>query len=93
MAPAPQTYRRRAYLLEADLNDELLALEPQAGVCFGFNSVARDVWRELEQPRSFDQLRDKLVAEYDVSDEQCTTELQGLLDEMTTAKLIESVAN
>lgn len=85
-------YQRSVELLEADLNDELVALEPERGTCFGFNSVAKDVWRKLDRPRSFDELRSELLAEYEVSDEDCTRDLRELLDHMRDAKLIERVA-
>jgi hypothetical protein len=81
-------YRRVAELLEADINDELVALEPSQGVCFGFNSVARDIWRKLERPRSFNELRTELLAEYDVTDEQCTIELRALLDDLIAKGLV-----
>jgi hypothetical protein len=47
--------------MEAELGDELVALDPNAGECFGFNSVATSVWRNLEQPKRFEQLRDALL--------------------------------
>jgi hypothetical protein len=84
-------YQRSVELLEADLNDELVALEPERGACFGFNNVAKDVWRKLDRPRSFEELRSELLAEYDVSDDECTRDLRELLDQMRDAKLIEQV--
>jgi hypothetical protein len=85
-------YKRSAELLEADINDELVALEPNQGACFGFNAVARDVWRKLEQPLSFDQLRGELLAEYDVSEQECTEDLRNVLSDMRRLNLIEEVA-
>ncbi len=87
-----EIYQRSIELLEADLNDELVALEPERGACFGFNTVAKDVWRKLDRPRSFDELRSELLAEYDVSDDECTRDLREILDQMRIAKLIERVA-
>jgi hypothetical protein len=87
-----ETYRRAVELLEAEINDELVALEPIKGACFGFNSVAKDVWRKLEQPRTFDELKNELLSEYEVSEHQCTEELRGLLNEMSRANLIERTA-
>jgi hypothetical protein len=86
---ANETYRRAVELLEADINDELVALEPSKGACFGFNSVAKDVWRKLERPRTFEELRNELLSEYEVSEDQCTEELRGLLEDMSRANLIE----
>jgi hypothetical protein len=90
--PESEIYRRSAQLLEAEINDELVALEPNQGTCFGFNSVATDVWRRLEQPRSFAELKNALLAEYDVSEEQCSGELRELLEQMREARLIEAVS-
>ena len=89
--PENEVYRRSADLMEADINDELVALEPNQGLCFGFNSVATDIWRKLEQPRSFADLKSELLAEYEVSEEQCTSDLCDLLEQMREARLIEAV--
>lgn len=77
--------------MEANLGDELVALDPAKGNCFGFNGVATWVWHRLEQPASFDQLRDGLLNEYEVSDEQCTNELKVLLDDLVDRGLIAIV--
>jgi len=74
--------------MEAHLGDELVALDPRAGECFGFNNVATSVWRELEQPKSFEQLRDALLEEYEVTPEQCASELRELLDNLTARGLL-----
>jgi hypothetical protein len=76
--------------MEANLGDELVALDPLGGECFGFNSVATSVWRELKQPKSFDQLREALLDEYDVDPEQCTHELRELLDDLSSKGLVTS---
>ena len=87
-----ETYKRTVELLEADINDELVALEPNMGSCFGFNSVAKDVWRKLAEPRTFDELRTELLSEYEVGEEECARELGELLADMERVKLIERTA-
>lgn len=81
-------YRRATSLMEADVGDELVALDPDKGACFGFNTVATTVWRALVEPRTFGQLRDELLGDYDVSSEQCTEELRELLTDMAAKGLI-----
>jgi hypothetical protein len=83
-------YRRAAELLEADMNDELVALEPRAGTCFGFNASAAAVWRLIETPKSFAEIRDSLLSQYDVGSDQCSQELQELLDAMKAEGLVET---
>lgn len=74
--------------MEAELGDELVALDPAAGQCFGFNNVATSVWRQLEQPKDLNQLKDALAAEYDVEPERCERELKDLLDDLCEKRLI-----
>lgn len=82
-------YKRAVELMEADLEDELVALDPSAGNCFGFNQVATSVWKSLEQPKSFEQLRKELLEQYEVDEEQCDRELQVLLEDLIAKNLIE----
>ena len=83
-----RTYRRATELMEADLGDELVALQPDLGLCFGFNGVATEVWKQLETPKSFDQLKGHLLAGYEVDERQCSSELDELLGRMIEQGLI-----
>ena len=81
-------YRRAVDLMEASLGDELVALDARAGQCFGFNDVATSIWRQLEQPKRFDQLRDALLADYEVEPDRCSVELAELLDDLVSKGLV-----
>jgi hypothetical protein len=83
-------YKRAVELMEAELGDDIVALEPRAGKCFGFNEVAATVWRQLEQPRDFEQLKNCLMEEYQVDEDQCARDLAELLVDMTAKGLISS---
>ena len=87
---ADTTYHRSKDLLEAEVGDELVALDADAGQCFGFNEVATSVWKSLERPKSFSELRDELLAEYEIDDEQCSQELAELLQALFDKGLIKS---
>jgi hypothetical protein len=84
-------YKRAVELMEAGLGDELVALDPEQGDCFGFNEVATFVWRRLAEPASFEQLRDELLDEFEVGEQQCSAELRPLLDVMIEKRLIATV--
>jgi hypothetical protein len=75
--------------MEAGIGDELVALDVDRGNCFGFNEVATWVWRRLAEPATFEQLRDELLGEYEVSPDQCSNELQELLDDMAKRGLVD----
>lgn len=83
-------YERSTQLLEANLGDELVALDAEGGNCFGFNSVATAVWRQLVSPKTFAELNEGLLAEYEVGAEQCREELQELLDSLVAKGLVRA---
>lgn len=85
-------YERATELLEADLGDELVALDVEGGTCFGFNSVATGVWRLLASPRSFGELKQALLAQYEVGEEQCEGELRELLGDLVQKGLIREIS-
>lgn len=74
--------------MEAEIGTELVALDADAGSCFGFNEVATAVWRKLEQPKTFEQLRDELLAEFEVGADQCSKELNDLLEDFLAKGLV-----
>jgi len=83
-------YVRARELMEADVDDELVALDPQGGLCFGFNQVATSVWKLLDQPRSLTDLQSSLSEEYEVTPAQCREEVQSLLDDLVAKDLVRA---
>jgi hypothetical protein len=89
-------FARATSLLEAEVDDELVALDVKLGKCFGFNPVATSTWKLLAQTRSFAELRRELMEEYEVNAERCTEELAALLHELVEtglAKQVEAAAD
>ena len=82
-------YSRAAPLLEAEIDDEIVALDRDQGEVFGFNLVASDVWRLLEQPLSLGDLCAELEQRYEVAPDQCAREITELLDQLIEMKLIQ----
>jgi hypothetical protein len=80
--------RRAGGLIEAEVDGELIGLEVERGVCFGFNATATRVWALIEEPKAFSELRNRLVAEYEVDAETCERELTALLDELEADGLV-----
>lgn len=79
---------RRGRLIEAEIDGELIGLEVEQGTCFGFNGTATRIWALIESPRRLTELRDALVAEYDVDPQTCETELRALLRELEDDGLV-----
>lgn len=79
---------RAAQLMEAELGDELVALDVEQGLCFGLNAPAASVWRLIEQPQSVAEIKTALLAEYDVGADELSGDLQVLLADMLGRGLV-----
>jgi hypothetical protein len=80
---------RRAGLIEAEVDGELVALHVDNGTCYGFNGTATRIWAMIEEPKRLSELRDALVEEYDVAPETCETQLLDLLKDLEGDGLVE----
>lgn len=76
--------------VSAELEGEAVVLNLKDGVYFGLNPVGTRVWSLLkEAPQSLAELRQTILAEYDVGYEQCDSDLRSLLDALREHGLID----
>jgi hypothetical protein len=80
---------RRAGLIEAEVDGELVALHVDNGTCYGFNATATRIWAMIEEPKRLSELRDALVGEFDVAPEICEAQLLDLLKDLEGDGLVE----
>lgn len=79
---------RQPGMIEADAAGELVGLHVEQGTCYGFNATATRVWQLLEHPRTIDALVADLVAEHDVDELDCRTDLHALLQSLESEQLV-----
>lgn len=80
--------RRSGGLIEAEVDGELIGLEVEQGVCYGFNATATRIWALIEEPKRLSEIRDLLLAEYAVDAETCERELRAVLAELEADGLV-----
>ena len=76
-------------LVSCDLAGEEVILDLDTGIYFGLNPVGTRIWSLIQEPRTISDVRDILLAEYEVDADQCQQELLALLQDMAQQKLIE----
>lgn len=76
--------------IHCNLAEEAVVLGLRAGVYYGLNSVAARIWNLVQEPKTVQELRDVIVAEYDVDPDRCERDLLGLLRDLATRDLIEA---
>lgn len=80
--------RRTAKLIEAEVDGELMGLDPDTAEIFAFNDTALRVWRLLDEPRTFGAICDQLGEAFDVTPDQCRHDVAALLETMIEGKLV-----
>jgi hypothetical protein len=82
---------RRAGLIEAEVDGELIGLHIDNGACYGFNATATRIWRLIEVPRSLPSLCEALTGEFAVSPGDCRAQVMDLLLELQREGLVQLV--
>jgi hypothetical protein len=85
------TLRAAREQVSCTVEDEAVILHVRNGVYFGLNPVGAFVWNHLKQPHRLSELKEKVFAEFEVSDEQCEADLRELLSDLLKSGLIEVV--
>ena len=75
--------------LSSSIGGETVILGLKAGHYYGVGDVGARVWQLIQEPRRVAELRDAIVAEYEVAPAVCEADLLKLLDRMAEARLIE----
>jgi hypothetical protein len=70
----------------------VIALNAETANCYGLNGVGSHIWRLLAEPRTAAEIRETLLADYDVSPADCEQAVQRLLAELLGEGLIERAA-
>jgi len=79
-------YERTQGVIETNLEDELILLDPGSQEMFSLNESGRAIWRRL--PATRDALVEMLLAEYAVARDQATHDVDTLLAALTAAGLV-----
>jgi hypothetical protein len=75
--------------LASEIGGETVILGLTAGRYYGVDSVGARVWQLLQQPVAVAEVRERIVAEYEVDPERCLADLLQLLRQMADAGLVE----
>lgn len=85
-------YLRNSRTISGRLHDELVMMDPDQGKYFSLNPVATRIWDLLENPLDIEELCGLLMAEYDVQEEQCRSEVSEVLQEMVKLRVVAETA-
>ena len=75
--------------LSSELNGETIILDKKSGVYYGLNSVGAKIWNLIQEPKEVVEIRDAILAKYQIESERCESDILKLLEELAAEGLIE----
>jgi sensor domain CHASE-containing protein len=83
-----QTWTLKPGIIETDLDDELVLLDPKTQGMFSLNATGRVIWHGLKNTESLEAIAQKLEQQFTVNLEQARQDAQALITELEKAGLI-----
>ena len=78
--------------ISSELAGETIILNHAAGRYYGLDEVGTLVWQHLQQGSvSFDELKENILAHFDLDEQTCTKDVHELLADLTHENLVETV--
>lgn len=75
-------------LVDAEIENEVVALSIENGICYGLNRVGSKIWRLLGAPIRISDLCAALLTEYDINPVVCERQVLDLLEELRAEGMI-----
>jgi Coenzyme PQQ synthesis protein D (PqqD) len=73
----------------SQLDDELLAIDAQAGYVYSLNESAGRVWELIQSPTSVGEVCNQLRREFTIDETTCQREVIALLEGLCDAGLVQ----
>jgi hypothetical protein len=88
----PESIVRRAdTVLFARVQDEMFAIDEEAGYCYALNDVAGRIWELIENPTPVSSVCSHLRNEFNVDEDACLRDVLDVLSKLKESGLVEEV--
>ena len=84
--------RKTSGQVSCRINDDVAILDTNKSLYFRLEDIAVQVWEALDNPSSVAELRDAIVARFDVPAAQCEADILDLLCQLEAKGLVEAAS-
>jgi len=71
-----------------EVDGEMVALDLEKGSCFGMDRIGSAIWEMTAQPLTVGQIADALTAKFEVSREQCLSDIASFVGDLLAEGLL-----
>jgi Coenzyme PQQ synthesis protein D (PqqD) len=75
--------------VSSDLAGESVILNLKTGTYYGLNPVGSSIWLLIQEPKTFQEICEAILQEYDVDSQTCEQDVRTLLTDLLNAQLVE----
>lgn len=83
------SFQAKPTVIETDLGDELVLLDPQNQGMFSLNEVGRVIWKHL--PSGLEAAIGQVVAEFEIDEATAKQDTLELVEQLKNAGLLEQI--
>jgi hypothetical protein len=80
---------RKPALYDSNFSQDTVVLDETIGAYFGIGGVGVRLWALLIQPHTIDQLCRVITEEFEISAEECQSDVSEFIDQLSEAGLLE----
>lgn len=75
-------------IISSRMDDEVVMMSIEKGNYYGLNPVAAQIWEMLKEPLTGQGICDRLMEEFEVDPEKCTTDVLRYIEKLLAEDLI-----
>jgi len=83
------TIKRNNEVFASEIDDEVVMMNIQSGKYFGMDAIGSRIWQLVEEKIRVKDIIAQLLEEYDVTEEQCRSDVLEFLNELYEQNLVE----
>jgi hypothetical protein len=91
-AAATVFWQKNPALAWREIDDETIIISPNDSIMHELNDTGRFLWKNIDGRKSAADLAELLVENYEVTPDIALSDTQALLEEMSSRKLVVTVA-
>ncbi|SCZ71950.1 Coenzyme PQQ synthesis protein D (PqqD) [Epibacterium ulvae] len=84
-------FQAKATVVDADMDGDRALLDLEENTYFTLNPTASTIWAAISEPQPLQVLVAEVTEKFDVSEEECRSDVEALLQDMVAANLVNEV--
>ncbi|WP_282096364.1 PqqD family protein [Epibacterium ulvae] len=84
-------FQAKATVVDADMDGDRALLDLEENTYFTLNPTASTIWAAISEPQPLQVLVTEVTEKFDVSEEECRSDVEALLQDMVAANLVNEV--